>query len=159
MATETETSTTPPSSKKLYTGSCHCAFVKYTVNVDITQPPASRCNCSICLKKGSISLRPEKREDITLLSPTTIDELTEYTYGAKRAHHYFCPTCGVSCFIFGSFQQPGGGADVQFWAVNGLTIDTDQGLDWSTIRLQYWDGRSEGWEKGARSEPYPHGSW
>ncbi|KLJ13486.1 hypothetical protein EMPG_09402 [Blastomyces silverae] len=149
MATETA----PTSSKKLYTGSCHCGFVKYTVNADINQVPPSRCNCTICLKKGSISVRPEKREDITLLSPATLDELAKYSFGEKRMHHYFCKTCGVSCFIFGN---PG---DTNLWAVNGLTIDTDQGIDWSTIRLQYWDGIHNAWEKGSRSEPYPNGSW
>ncbi|KKZ67301.1 hypothetical protein EMCG_07020 [[Emmonsia] crescens] len=148
------TTETPPAlSKKLYTGSCHCGFVKYTLNVDINKANPSRCNCSICLRKGTISVRAEKREDITLLSPASMDELTEYTFGRKMAHHYFCKTCGVPCFTFGSY------GDVQFWAINGLTIDTDQGIEWSTTRLQYWDGENDGWSKGSRSEPYPHGSW
>ncbi|OAX85323.1 hypothetical protein ACJ72_00288 [Emergomyces africanus] len=147
------TETAPTSSKKLYRGSCHCGFVKYTVNIDMSEHVPSRCNCSICMKKGSIFIRAKTREDITLLSPASIDELTLYTYGAKRAQHYFCKTCGISCFVFANFEA------MQLWGINGLTIDTDQGIDWSTIRLQYWDGKDDGWTKGPKNEPYPYGSW
>ncbi|EGC46660.1 glutathione-dependent formaldehyde-activating protein [Histoplasma capsulatum var. duboisii H88] len=147
------TETAPSSSKKPYTGSCHCGFVKYTVNLDIRKLAPSRCNCSICLKNGSASIRAEAEEDITLLQPASLDELAEYSFGPKRVRHYFCKTCGVSCFIFGSH------GDLRLWIVNGLTIDTDQGIDWSKIRLQYWNGRDEDWAKGPKNEPYPNGSW
>ncbi|KGY14971.1 60S ribosomal protein L3 [Paracoccidioides brasiliensis Pb03] len=150
MATES----TQSNSKKLYTGSCHCGFVKYTVNVDLGKAIPSRCNCSICLKKGSIAVRVAENEEFKLISPASLEELSVYTFGRKKTYHRFCKTCGVSCFVDGSY------GDVTFLTVNGLTIDTgDEGIDWSKIHLQYWDGRTDGWTKGPKSEPYPDGSW
>ncbi|KAK2753135.1 60S ribosomal protein L3 [Onygenales sp. PD_40] len=156
-ATEALNPSPSPSSQKTYTGSCHCGFLKYTATLDIANLGASRCNCSICVKKGVTSVAI-KRDAFTLLSPASVDELGLYTFGSKSVHHYFCKTCGVAGFLEGTLTE-GPFAGMEVFTLNGLTIDAGQGLDWSVVRLKYWDGRNDAWLQGSKEEPWPHGSW
>ncbi|PGH14746.1 hypothetical protein AJ80_05790 [Polytolypa hystricis UAMH7299] len=138
--------------KQTYTGGCHCGFVKYTVTFDPANSDASRCNCSICHKKGYVSVRVPK-EDLKLESPASLDELSDYVYGKKAVHHRFCKTCGVHCLIDGHH------GDIVFQGVNGHTIDQDQGFELRNIKLQYWDLKNDNWAQGPATEPCEGGSW
>ena len=58
-------------------------------------------------------------------------------------------------FIGGEDKEAGG----EFWAVNVGTLDGlgEMGFDPRGWRMRYWDGKSNGWEKGGRDVPWEGG--
>jgi hypothetical protein len=146
--------TDPP---KSYTGSCHCGNIKYRVSLtlDPNLSEANRCNCSLCLKTGftGIHIPPS---DFTLLSPSSTNELTDYQFGSKMMHHFFCKTCGVRCMFSGVDADNG----KEFYSVNVLTLDQGEGqseADLTKLRMVYWDGKGENWDAGGKEKPWPGG--
>jgi len=79
--------------KKTYLGSCHCGFIQFEVSADIDH--VRECNCSICLKRGTLNFRVPLA---ALKILTTLDKLSLYQWGSKTAEDYFCPRCGVLPF-------------------------------------------------------------
>jgi hypothetical protein len=75
------------------TGGCHCGAVRFRVTADLDR--VTKCNCSICSKKGFLHLivPPERFE---LISGK--DNLTTYTFNTRTAKHTFCKVCGVHPF-------------------------------------------------------------
>jgi hypothetical protein len=76
----------------LHPGSCHCGAVQFEVELPDGLVKPSRCNCSICRRKGAIvvavplaALHIRKGEDA----------LTLYQFNTNTAKHYFCATCGI----------------------------------------------------------------
>jgi hypothetical protein len=83
-------------------GSCHCGAVRYTVDLDATQP-AIVCNCSICGRTGSmLAFVPPDKFNLEQGK----DNLTDYQFNKHVIHHTFCKTCGVRPFANG--QGPNG---------------------------------------------------
>lgn len=76
-----------------YEGGCHCGAVRFQVQVE--QPEAIDCNCSICRKKGFLHLIVPP-EQFTLLQGA--DVLTTYTFNTGIAKHLFCQVCGMHPF-------------------------------------------------------------
>jgi hypothetical protein len=78
-------------------GSCHCGAVRYTVELDTTQP-ANICNCSMCGRSGSMLMfvAPDK---FTLEAGEA--NLTDYQFNKQNIHHLFCKTCGIKSFARG----------------------------------------------------------
>lgn len=114
---------------KKYTGSCHCGKVKYEVEMNLKN--ALSCNCSICMKRGSLlDFVPESQ--FTLLSGE--HDLTDYMFAKKVIHHYFCKTCGI--LPFGKGATPDGTKVV---AINLRCLD---GFDLENVTIQEYDGRS-----------------
>ena len=76
-----------------YEGGCHCGRVRFRVRSDLSR--VSRCNCSMCVKKGILHLivGPEQFE---LLRGR--EELTTYTFNTGVAKHTFCRHCGIHPF-------------------------------------------------------------
>ena len=72
--------------------SCHCGGVEAEVNLSEKLEKVSRCNCSICKKKGYI-MTPVSPENFKLVKGQ--DLLTLYQYHTKVAKHYFCSKCGI----------------------------------------------------------------
>jgi hypothetical protein len=146
-------------SKRTFTGSCHCGFVRYEAALSSPSPPgphvASRCNCTICLKTGytGFHLAPD---DFTLRSPASFDELSDYQFRSKDIHRYFCKTCGVQVCSSGKYEY--GGTVVDFFGINILTLDQPQeGLDLSQWKIVYYDGRNDNWMEGTKDVPWPGG--
>ena len=111
-----------------HTGGCHCGKVRFSAEIDLTQP-VIECNCSHCGRKGFLlSFAP--REAMTLESGE--DALTEYRFNTHKIAHQFCPTCGVEAFAWGEAKD--GSPTV---AVNVRCLD---GIDLSTLTRQPWDG-------------------
>lgn len=92
--------------KKNYEGSCHCGSIQFETSLDLDE--AIQCDCSICIRKGSIVVRV-KPSDFSLLSP--LEELSLYSFNKHVAKHYFCRTCGIH-----PFHRPRSYPDL--WAVN-----------------------------------------
>lgn len=140
--------------KKVFTGSCHCGFIKYTAGIALTDTPtASRCNCTICLKQGYTGIRVSP-EDFTLLSPESVSQVKDYQMRSKDIHKYFCGTCGIHVWSQGEFVYEG--KTYPLFSINILTLDQPQdGLDLSTFKIQYLDGRNDNWMTGPRDVPWP----
>lgn len=147
----------PVPAKRTFNGSCHCGFIRYTVALPITDTPvASRCNCTICLKQGHASMRVSP-EDFKLIAPSSQSEVKNYQMGSKNINKYFCGNCGIHCWADGKFEYQG--TVHAFFTVNILTLDQPQeGLDLSTVKMDYYDGKNDNWAAGGSQKPYPGGA-
>lgn len=114
-----------------YNGSCHCGAVRYSVELDLSQPVIS-CNCSMCQRSGTLlSFAP--KEKFTLEQGS--DSLTDYQFNKHVVHHNFCKVCGIKSFARG--VGPGGKEMV---AINLRCVD---GVEPSQLKIQEFDGRSK----------------
>jgi hypothetical protein len=142
--------------KKTFTGSCHCAAIRYTVRLALPTPPiATRCNCTICLKTNYTGLQVPPA-DFTLVSPASEADVRDYQWRSKDAHRFYCDNCGVHVFSRTKYEV--GGQEVNGFGINIVTLDQPQeGLDLSRFEIRYWDGRGDNWMAGQKSAPYPGG--
>lgn len=76
-----------------YQGSCHCGFVRFEVEAEITHVRV--CDCTICHKRGALLFRVPN-EALRLMTP--LEDMTLYQWGSKTAKDYFCPHCGILPF-------------------------------------------------------------
>ena len=76
-----------------YLGSCHCGAVRFEIESVIDR--VTRCNCSICSKKGILHHRVSP-ERFQLLSDA--GALGTYQFGSMLAKHHFCTRCGIHTF-------------------------------------------------------------
>jgi hypothetical protein len=114
-------------------GGCHCGAVRFEVELPETVE-AQTCNCSICRMTGYIHLIvPESRFRIT----EGEDQLTDYTFNTRTAHHLFCRTCGIK-----SFYRPRSNPDG--WSVNARCLDDTDALH---LNIEAFDGQN--WEAHA----------
>ena len=65
----------------LLLGSCHCGAVKFEVRTAVT--PATRCNCSLCRRKGALMSPLVAADELTVLSGS--DALTLYQFNTHVA--------------------------------------------------------------------------
>jgi hypothetical protein len=145
--------------RKSFTGSCHCGFVRYEVVLSLPSPPdpptATRCNCTVCLKTGSTNFRVAP-DDFTLQSPPSFNEIPDYQFRSKDTHKYFCKECGIHVCGKGKYEYEG--KVFEYFTINILTLDQPQeGLDLSTWKIKYWDGRNDNWKDGMRDVPWSGG--
>ena len=78
---------------KTYNGSCSCSKVTFEVETELKR--ISKCNCSICTKKGIIHHVVDQNQ-FNLISGK--DSLSLYQFGTMRAKHYFCKHCGIHLY-------------------------------------------------------------
>lgn len=153
--------TTKPSNRQTFKGSCHCGFIRYEIDYDMPSPPeqptVSRCNCTACHKSAFTSIRLSSKDDFRLLSPSSLEEVSDYQWRSKDIHKYFCSKCGIQVYTCGKYEMPGG-KDVPFSSVNALTLDQPQdGLDMTKWTIRYWDGKNDNWMAGQKDTPYEMG--
>ena len=80
-----------------FKGNCHCKAVKFKFLCN-SIVELLECNCSICYSINYLHLIvPHK--NFKLVSGKKL--LSKYTFGTKKAEHYFCSLCGIK-----SFYQP-----------------------------------------------------
>jgi hypothetical protein len=112
-----------------HTGGCHCGKVRYEVEMNVEK--AMSCNCSICLKRGTLlDFVPET--NFKLVSSES--DLGDYQFNKKVIHHLFCKTCGISSFS--KATAPDGRKMV---AINVRCIDN---VDLSALKIREYDGKS-----------------
>jgi hypothetical protein len=116
-------------------GGCHCGAVRFRVTLE--NPRVSRCNCSMCTKKGMLHLivPPERFE---LLKGAAA--LSEYRFNTGIAVHRFCRVCGIH-----PFYTPR--SDPDKIDVNALCIDGDL---WRELPLREFDGKN--WERAMAAD-------
>jgi hypothetical protein len=78
----------------LLQGSCHCGTVRFEVRTPVL--PATRCNCSLCRRKGALMSPTFGAAELNVLSGE--DALTLYQFNTRSAKHYFCRHCGIYPF-------------------------------------------------------------
>ena len=151
--------------KGTYKGSCHCGFVTYTVNLDLSNPSpemkganATRCNCTICHKSGYLLV--DGQDAFTLLNPPEGESaLSDYTFGQHALHHPFCPRCGVRCFLKGGFVL--NGEYIPVLKINVLTLDGKaDGSPMGSLlglKIKYWNAKTSLWAEGPANEPFEGG--
>lgn len=111
-----------------YTGSCHCGNIKFEMDGELTGGVA--CNCSICLRKGTL-LTFVPTAQFTLLTPN--ENITSYTFNKHVIKHKFCAICGVQCFAEGT--DPKGNTVM---AVNMRCLDN---IDLDTVPVHHYNGK------------------
>jgi hypothetical protein len=111
------------------TGSCHCGRIRFQVEGEPDE--AMACNCSICLRRGSL-LWFVPRERLKLLTPE--DAAATYTFNEHVIRHRFCPVCGIHPF--------GEGTDPQGQAIAAINVRCLEGVELDRIPVTHFDGRS-----------------
>ena len=122
---------------KTYHGSCHCGAVRFEADIDLSQG-SSKCNCSICSKTRAWEaiVRPDA---FRLLAGE--DALSDYQFGGRSSHHYFCRHCGVRPFVKGYVEEIGG----DFVAIHVMTIDEIDAQELVDTPVTFMDGRANSW--------------
>ncbi len=109
-------------------GSCHCKSVQFRVRDPFEK--ITRCDCSICQRKGFLHIIVEK-ENFELKSGE--DSLVSYQFNTKTANHLFCKNCGISSFYIPRSHPDGYSVNarcVDDLDIPKLEINEFQGSDW-----------------------------
>jgi hypothetical protein len=86
--------------------------VRFEVDLPDELKP-SRCNCSICAKKGAAMVYVPRA---ALRVTAGEDVLKAYRFNTGVAQHWFCSNCGIHCF-----HQPR--SDPDLYAINAACLD------------------------------------
>ena len=121
--------------KQTYKGSCHSGAVRFEADIDF-EAGTAKCNCSICTKARSWGaiVRPDAFRLIHGES-----ELSDYQFGPKVVHHYFCKHCGIRPFERGFHESVGG----EFCSVQVSCLDDLHIPDIFTGEVRHADGRND----------------
>jgi len=112
-----------------YQGSCHCGRVRFRVTAAIDR--ITRCNCSMCTKKGFLHvIVPQAAFELL----AGADDLTEYRFNTGVAKHRFCRHCGIHPFYVPR-------SDPDKIDVNVRCLE---GVDPDAFAIEPFDGRN--WE-------------
>ena len=77
----------------IYQLSCHCNSVEIELNLQKDLEDLTRCNCSLCKRRGSI-MAAVKLKDLKIIKGK--EKLSLYKFGRKQhAEHFFCSICGI----------------------------------------------------------------
>jgi len=110
-------------------GSCHCGAVKYTVELDLTQP-AIACNCSMCGRAGTmLAFVPADKFKLDQGE----ESLSLYKFNKHVIDHLFCKTCGIKPFSRGK------GPKGETVAINVRTLDD---VDVFAQPVKQFDGKT-----------------
>ena len=108
-----------------YQGGCHCGAIRFTVSGELDE--LAECNCSICAKTGYLHWEVEPEQ----FSLETGDQaITNYQFGTRTAHNYFCTTCGISPFR--RSRSAPSKIDINARCLEGVTL--------SGIPVEFFDG-------------------
>ncbi|MEO8629129.1 MAG: GFA family protein [Betaproteobacteria bacterium] len=113
----------------LYKGSCHCGNVAFEVEGELAR--AMACNCSMCIRRGSL-LWFVPRNNLRVL-PSEVGVGT-YTFRKHVINHHFCQTCGIHPYAEAVDQKGNPTA--------AINIRCLEGIDLESVPVQNFDGRA-----------------
>jgi hypothetical protein len=147
--------------KEMYQGSCHCGAIRFRAVIDLAPPgqrseplrpgiwwtTTFRCNCSYCLKARywKAFVTPPEFEWIA-----GQDAATDYRFGAREIHHFFCKVCGVQTFASAKFEAMGG----EFYCINISCLDGVPDAVLASAPIHFEDGRNDAWDKQVAETRY-----
>lgn len=111
-----------------YTGGCHCGAVRFAVEVE--DPVARACNCSICEMVGYLHVIVD-RDRFELLAGG--EALSTYTFNTGVAQHTFCRRCGVKAFYTPRSHPEGISANLRCFdgdAAARFRVESFDGKNW-----------------------------
>ena len=76
----------------IHKASCHCGSVKFEVLLPNGLGKLSRCNCSMCRRRGAV-VSSVSLEALKVTEGETA--LSLYQFNTMTAKHYFCSVCGI----------------------------------------------------------------
>lgn len=112
----------------IHAGSCHCGAVKFEVRTALE--PATRCNCSLCRRKGALMSPTFAADALHVVQGR--EQLSMYQFNSRVARHYFCKVCGI--YTFHQTRK-----DPDAWRVNLGCLD---GIDTYALENSVADGAS-----------------
>jgi hypothetical protein len=121
--------------ERTYRGGCHCGAIQFEADIDFDLGTA-KCNCSICSKTrawGAI-VRPN-----AFRLTRGQSNLSDYQFGQKVVHHYFCKLCGIRPFEKGYHESVGG----DFYSVQVACLDGVAVSDIFAGPVRHADGRND----------------
>jgi hypothetical protein len=119
----------------IQTGGCHCGAIRFEVEGAIEG--VTRCNCSICTKKGHLHwIVPRDRFEMVRGEAA----LETYRFNTRVAKHHFCKVCGIAPFYVAR-------SDPDKIDVNVRCLD---GVDPDAVAFAEFDGRN--WERAFEAE-------
>ncbi|MBO0346893.1 GFA family protein [Roseibium sp. CAU 1637] len=80
------------STKKDFSGACHCGAVRFRAVLSAGLSSARRCNCSLCRMRGAVTVSA-RLADFEILEGA--EYLSLYEFNTRTAKHYFCSRCGI----------------------------------------------------------------
>lgn len=122
---------------KTYTGSCHCAAVRFEVALDLTRN-SYRCNCSIC-RRNRFWAAVAMPDAFRLIAGE--EALTEYLFNTRKNQHFFCRHCGVRAFGVGNETPMGKMYGINIGCLEGVTEE-----ELSKIPVVHVDGMHDRWQ-------------
>ena len=125
-------------STRTFHGRCHCGRVVF--EVDAHPSTLSRCNCSLCHKKGALYVKLDEIEAFRIIAGEA--DFASYRFNTMQAEHCFCRTCGIHVF-----HRPR--LDPSRWSVNARCLEN---LNVSWYEITSFDGQH--WEQSARTHGY-----
>ena len=124
--------------RKTYRGGCHCGAVRFEADLDISAGTV-KCNCSICAMARLWTAKAQPG-DLRLLRGE--DDLTDYGFNARVAHHYFCGRCGIRPFQWVDIPATGSRYyNINLACLEGIDID-----ELMAAPVTHEDGRNDRWE-------------
>jgi hypothetical protein len=159
------------------TGGCHCGAIRYKATIDMSNLQPTKCNCSYCHKTNFVAISVDSAEDdghgpgaFEFLPGSSSDTDTDtdeqqgqYAFGPKDVRWSFCKVCGVAILAQGEYKYNAGDGVVgrrKTRVINAVTLDQGQeGLDFSKIKIRYFNGREHGWDAKKQDEPAEWGTW
>ena len=117
-------------------GSCHCGAVRFEADVDLAAGTI-QCTCTLCTKQRNwAAIVP--RAAFRLLAGDAA--MTEYRCNTRTEQHFFCATCGVRPFGYGT--SPRWGA---YLAVSVACLDDVTAAELAAVPVRRLDGRNDTW--------------
>jgi len=125
--------------EQTYQGSCHCAAIRFRFSSEAITS-GRRCNCSICIRKGSVwSKGYYPPEAVELIGGA--DAVAVYAFGERCVQHCFCKTCGINAFnvIARLPEDYDGAARPGDYRIN---LGCVEGLEHEALDVSMIDGKS-----------------
>jgi hypothetical protein len=117
-------------------GSCHCGAHRFTAPAPET---VTRCNCSICTKRGAVCAYYAPEEVEFRLTPS---ELTDYQWGDRMMTFHHCAVCGCGVFNDSDAWTTDEGEERPARITLNARLFDD--FDLAAVPVRYVDGRN-GW--------------